>query len=75
MISVTVTLYPPLREGRFSKAAVDIDEPATITSLLDHLGINTRMVESIYINSKEGGFDNRLHDGDRVAFLPSIGGG
>lgn len=75
MITVTVTLFPPLRDNRFSKAAIEIDEPATITALLAHLDIALRNVESIYVNSRETGFDHSLHDGDKVSFLPFIGGG
>lgn len=75
MISVTVTLFPPLRDNRFSQATIEIDEPATITSLLEHLHIELRNVESIYVNSRETGFDHSLCEGDRVSFLPSIGGG
>jgi len=45
MIEVTVTLYPPLRNNRFSKAAVSIETPATVQSLLNHLDITkTKML-------------------------------
>ncbi len=75
MIEVSVTLYPPLRNNRFSKAAVAVETPATVSSLLTHLKIEEKEVESIYINGREGNFDQPLHDGDKVSFLPQIGGG
>lgn len=75
MISVTVKLFPPLRENRFSQETIEIDEPATVTSLLEHLGIELRKVEGIYINAKEAGFNHSLVDGDKVTFMPMIGGG
>jgi hypothetical protein len=75
LIKVTVTLYPPLRENRFSKAAVDIVAPATIGSLLQHLDIKKTDVESVYIDGREGTFKQVLKGGERVVFLPLIGGG
>lgn len=75
MIKVTVTLYPPLRENRFSKAAVDIDPPATVGSLLQHLDIKATDIESVYVDGKEGTLTQTLKDGERVVFLPLIGGG
>lgn len=75
MITVTVKLFPPLRHDRFSEAAVKIAAPATVTSLLVQIGIKPENVESIYINGRESGFDHTLADGDRVSFLPFIGGG
>ena len=75
MIEVEVTLYPPLRNTRFSKAAVAVEAPATVLSLLAHLKVKAEEVESIYVNGREGTFSQPLHDGDRVSFLPTIGGG
>ncbi len=75
MITITVTLYPPLRENRFSKTSVDIDPPATVRSLLQHLEIKATDIESVYVDGREGTFTQMLKDGDRVVFLPLIGGG
>jgi len=75
MITVIVKLFPPLRDNRFSRAAVEIEAPATVTSLLVHLAIKPENVESIYINGREAGFTNPLADRDNISFLPFIGGG
>ena len=74
-MDVDVTLFPPLRENRFSKRQVPLAEPATVQSLLDKLVIDRDQVESIYVNGKEATFDQRLQAGDRITFLPFIGGG
>ena len=74
-IEVDVTLFPPLRENRFSRSAVSLTEAATVRGLLDTLSIDDQEIESIYVNGKEAGFDQRLKTGDRVTFLPFIGGG
>ena len=74
-IEVDVTLFPPLRENRFSRSIVSLSEAATVRNLLDTLSIDDLEIESIYVNGKEAGFDQRLKAGDRVTFLPFIGGG
>ena len=74
-MDVEVTLFPPLRDNRFSKATVNLNPPATIQTLLKSLGIKEKEVESIYINSREASFDQTLSAGDHISFLPLIGGG
>ena len=74
-MEVEVTLFPPLRENRFSNSAVTVVESATVQNLLDQLVIDRDQVESIYVNGKEATFDQRLKAGDRITFLPFIGGG
>ena len=75
MISVTVKLFPPLRDNRFSEARIELDEPATVASLMSRIDIKEENVEGVYVNSRETGFDHSLYDGDNVSFLPFIGGG
>ena len=74
-MEVDVTLFPPLRENRFSTRTIDLTEPATVQSLLSTLTIETKEIESVYVNGKEAAFDQRLAAGDRITFLPMIGGG
>jgi molybdopterin converting factor small subunit len=74
-MDVEVTLFPPLRENRFSKSTLTLAESATVQSLLDKLVIDRDQVESIYVNGKEATFDQHLNTGDRITFLPFIGGG
>lgn len=75
MITITVTLYPPLRDNKVSKTEVDLAPPASVSSLLQAIDIKEKDVESIYINGKEGTFSQALGEGDSVLFLPPIGGG
>jgi molybdopterin converting factor small subunit len=74
-MEVDVTLFPPLRENRFSKRTVRLAESATVQSVLDKLVIDREQVESIYVNGKEATFYQSLNAGDRITFLPFIGGG
>ena len=74
-MEVEVTLYSPLQNNRFSKATVNLAEPASINSLLQHLTIEQHEVGSVYVNGKGSIFTHPLVSGDRVTLLPLIGGG
>lgn len=74
-MEVEVTLYSPLQDNRFSKATVNLVEPASIDTLLQHLTIEQHQVGSVYVNGKGSTFGHPLVTGDRVALLPLIGGG
>ncbi|MEJ2136339.1 MAG: MoaD/ThiS family protein [Desulfofustis sp.] len=74
-MDVDVTLFPPLREHRFSKSAVTLAEPATVQSVLDALAIDGQDVEAVYVNGREATLTKTLKAGDRITFLPFIGGG
>ena len=74
-MDIDVTLFPPLRENRFSRSTVTLAESATVQSVLDKLVIDRDQVESIYVNGREATFEQRLNTGDRITFLPFIGGG
>ena len=74
-MDIDVTLFPPLRENRFSQSTVTLAEPATVQSLLDKLAIDGKEVDSVYVNGREATFKQQLRSGDRVTFLASIGGG
>ena len=74
-MDVDVTLFPPLRENRFSNRMITLPAQATVQNLLDTLVIEREEVESIYVNGREATFEQRLNAGDRITFLPFIGGG
>jgi sulfur carrier protein ThiS len=74
-MEVEVTLYSPLQDNRFSKAMVNLAEPASIDTLLQHLTIEQHEVGSVYVNGKGSTFNHPLVTGDRVTLLPLIGGG
>lgn len=74
-MEVEVTLYSPLQDNRFSKATVNLVEPASIDTLLQYLTIEQHQVGSVYVNGKGSTFIHPLVTGDRVTLLPLIGGG
>lgn len=64
-----------LQDNRFHEKMVSLEEPANIESLLEAIDLKDHEVEGIYVNSRSGTFGQALADGDRVTFMPAIGGG
>jgi len=75
VIEVEVSLFAPLREGRFSRSSLSLEPGTTVQGLVQHLAIREQEVESIYINGSEATFNQELRSGDRVSLLSLIGGG
>lgn len=74
-IDIEVHLFANLRLDRFGTALVQIDDPATVKSILALLGIPQADVGAVFVNGRDGTFAQALADGDRLTLLPSIGGG
>jgi len=47
---------------------------ATVGSLIDHVRIPQNDIATVLVNGRRSGVDCRLADGDRVAFVPAVGG-
>ena len=75
MISVKVTLFAYLRDGRFHEAGVDMPQGATVSDLLTRLGIDQVEVGVLMVNGHAGSFNTQLATGDRLTIIPPIGGG
>lgn len=74
-IEVEVHLFANLRVGRFGTAPVHLNSPAPVYAVLDVLGISEAEIGAVFINGRDGTFEQTLADGDRLTLLPSIGGG
>lgn len=74
-IEIEVHLFANLRVNRFGTAPVQINNPATVNTILDVLGIQQAEIGAVFINGQDGTFEQSLADGDRLTLLPFIGGG
>ena len=55
---------------------VSLDDPATVRTLAERLGLPIERVKIITVNGKQETLDKSLSDGDLVyVFPPAIGGG
>ena len=62
--------YDPVRG-----LAVELAEGGTARDLALHLGLPLDDIKIVMINGRHASLDTPLHDGDRVAFFPAVGGG
>jgi molybdopterin converting factor small subunit len=47
---------------------------ATVANLIDHVRLPKQEIATVFVNGRRSGINDRLADGDRVAFVPAIGG-
>lgn len=47
----------------------------TAAQLAEKLGLPLREIKFVMINGRQMPMDTELHDGDRVAYFPPVGGG
>ena len=50
------------------------DDYATVGNLIDHVQLPKKEISTVFVNGRRSGIDDRLADGDRVAFVPAVGG-
>ncbi|WP_136797165.1 MoaD/ThiS family protein [Desulfosediminicola ganghwensis] len=75
MIKVDVRLLASLEIGRFNNRLIQLEEPATIHSLLDTIELTPWHIGAVSVNSKASNFEHPLDDGDRVTLMSDIVGG
>ena len=80
MMEVKVKLFATLGEyapdGESAKPfEVEVDQGATLSALLDKLGIPQDIVRVKFVNGRARKEDYELEPGDEVGFFPPIGGG
>lgn len=74
-MQVTVELFSYFREERFEQDTLEVPAGATVADLLAQLAINPADVGVIIVNGRSGTVKKRLRAGDKLTFIPIIGGG
>ncbi len=77
---VEVRLFATLRRyvphlGVGEPLYVNVPEGATARDVLERLGVPPEEVKIIMRNNRQVDMDTRLEEGDRLAFIPAVGGG
>ena len=54
---------------------LEVAEGLTALDVLHQLGLAPEDVKLIFINGRHANPDQGLHDHDRIAFVPAVGGG
>ncbi len=72
---ITVKLFATLRRGRFDREILDCPGSTKVLDIVTRLAIPEKQAAIIFINSRHGGLDTELHEGDTLALFPPVGGG
>jgi molybdopterin converting factor small subunit len=60
---------------RYDKAStISLSEEATARDLARRANINEKDIHTVFVNNRRSELDHSLSDGDRVAFVPAVGG-
>lgn len=57
-----------------SAFSYDLDEGQTVGNLADAAGVDTGKVKIAFVNGRIRDFNTALAHGDRVGFVPAVGG-
>lgn len=74
-MKVTIKLFATLREGRFESESRDYSEGATVDAVRRSLKIPQKLATITFVNGIHAAAEDKLHDGDTIAFFPPSGGG
>jgi sulfur carrier protein ThiS len=74
-LEIEVHLFSILRVNRFATARVQVSAPARVNTIVEKLGISQAEIGAVFVNGRDGRFEQSLADGDRLTLLPCIGGG
>jgi len=72
---IQVSLYATLKENRLVDAVMEINEGATLRTLLHLLNLQVEDVAIVIVNGKSSTYKQTLHEGDRVTLIPPLAGG
>lgn len=77
---VSVTCFGAVREylpegTAGNRAEVEIDEGATVGTLVDRLAAPRRLIFSLLVDGTQASIDAELRDGSEVTLMPPFSGG
>jgi len=76
IMQVVLKCYATLAKYQPSNPeSTPIQEGKTVMDLIDELKIDPKEVKVCFLNGRSVPFETQLHDGDRVALFPAVGGG
>jgi len=72
---VEIRLFATLRNGRFKRQEMSLEEMATPRMIIELLEIDLDDVAILLVNGRDGQLDQPLVNEDRVSIFPPVGGG
>jgi molybdopterin converting factor small subunit len=61
------------RHDRLRTVTLD-DDKGTVDNLIDRVQVPKNEIATVFVNGRRSDVDGQLADGDRVAFVPAVGG-
>ncbi len=58
-----------------SSYLMEVEEGLTLAQIRDRLGLPEKEVKLVMRNFRQADFDEAVHPGDRIAFMPAAAGG
>lgn len=74
-MKIEVRLFAGLREGRFKRSVLPMQEKASFREVLYKLNIPEQEVSLPLVNGQYSALDRTLQEGDVLAIFPAVGGG
>ncbi|HUT87234.1 MAG TPA: MoaD/ThiS family protein [Candidatus Heimdallarchaeota archaeon] len=76
LITVDVHLFATLRRSTGdSQQTLKLRAGTSVSDVVERLAIHEMEVHLVFVNGRVASLDQTLHDGDRLALFPPIGGG
>ncbi|MEI6874191.1 MAG: MoaD/ThiS family protein [Spirochaetota bacterium] len=72
---ISVRLFASLRDGRFDEREMDVPEASVVGDLSASIGVRPEEMAVIFVNNRHAEPESALHEGDRLAIFPPVGGG
>lgn len=74
-MQVNVKLFATLREGRFKKKTIEINDNSRVSDVIGQCNLPVEDVAITMVNGRDVDNGHPLQNGDTVAIFPPVGGG
>ncbi|UCG14115.1 MAG: MoaD/ThiS family protein [Deltaproteobacteria bacterium] len=74
-MEVEIRLFASLQRYRLERDRIHLEEGTTVAGLLEKMGIPPTEAAIVLVNGRHAQNEQRLNDGEQVAFFPPIAGG
>ena len=74
-MQITVKLFASFRKDRFIAASREVEGNACVADVINMLQIPAGEIGTIMLNNRHTVPGQQLHEGDRLALFPLVGGG
>ncbi|MCF8031100.1 MAG: MoaD/ThiS family protein [Desulfohalobiaceae bacterium] len=72
---IWVKCYATLREYQPQNNVLEVAEGERVETVLQDIGLPQEAAKVVFVNNKHGSLEQMLHEGDKIAVFPAVGGG